>query len=96
MDHEKLRDVLGKWRDIERVYETGGLSFFEALRLVAGAPAGASEAAPIEGSVAGWSRVSPGPWLAEVLAGLRGPTGWPMLRRDGTSRPSCARISRSG
>ena len=75
VDHEKLRDVLGKWRDIERVYETGGLSFFEALRLVAGAPVGASEAAPIDGSVAGWSRVSPGPWLAEVLAGLRGPDG---------------------
>ena len=75
VDHDKLRDVVGRWRDIERASKEDGLSFFEALRLVAGAPVGASADAPIDASLAGWSRVSPGPWLAEVLAGLRSPDG---------------------
>src|SRR5439155_17697766 len=49
-----------------------GLSFFEALRLVAGAPVEAGRA-PVEEIP--WSRVEPGPWLAEALRGLRSPEG---------------------
>ncbi len=75
VDHDKLREVLGKWQDVEKAYEAGGVSFFEALRLVAGASVEASETALGDDSVAAWSRVTPGPWLADVLAGLRSPEG---------------------
>jgi superfamily II DNA or RNA helicase len=75
VDHDRLRDVLGKWRDVEKAYETGGLSFLEALRLVAGASVVQPEAAPVDGPDAAWSRVAPGPWLSEALAGLRSPEG---------------------
>jgi superfamily II DNA or RNA helicase len=75
VDHDKLREVLGKWQDVEKAYEAGGVSFLEALRLVAGANMATSEKAPVDGSDAAWSRVIPGPWLAEVLAGLRSPEG---------------------
>ena len=71
IDRDRLRHVLDHWKKVER--EAGdGLSFLEGMRLLAGAPVGADGAAA---EVAAATRVTPGPWLAEVLAGLRGPDG---------------------
>jgi superfamily II DNA or RNA helicase len=72
VDRDRLRAALDEWQEVERTAAAGGLDFFAALRLVAGAAIDAqaplAEAPP-------WSRVEPGPWLAEALRGLRSPEG---------------------
>ncbi|HUS67804.1 MAG TPA: DEAD/DEAH box helicase [Kofleriaceae bacterium] len=73
IDRERLRHVLDHWKKVERAAGDDGLSFLEGMRLLAGAPVGPDGAALAE--VAAATRVTPGPWLAEVLAGLRGPDG---------------------
>jgi non-specific serine/threonine protein kinase len=79
VDPARLRETLERFREVERLAEKEGLGFHEAMRLVAGAGAGAGSgnAAPGPGSQAevDWSQVVAGPWLAETLAGLRGPQG---------------------
>ena len=72
LDRERLRHVLDHWKEVERAAEDG-LSFLDGMRLLAGAPVGGAAAAPDELALA--TRIEPGPWLAEVLAGLRGPDG---------------------
>ncbi len=72
LDREKLREVLGHWEQARRAARAG-LSFREAMRLLAGAAATDGEAAgPPLGQ--DWSRVVAGPWLRTTLAGLRDPT----------------------
>ncbi len=74
VDPERLRETLARFRAAERLAEGDGLSFAEAMRLLAGAdvtggdPAAAPEARD-------WAQVVAGPWLAQVLAGLRTPAG---------------------
>ncbi|MGD0674032.1 MAG: DEAD/DEAH box helicase [Polyangiaceae bacterium] len=72
-DGAQLREVLAHWKQVEETAKSDGVSFHEAMRLVAGAPAldGGSGAWPEQGT--GWSRVEPGPWMKEVLDGLRAP-----------------------
>ena len=88
VDRVKLQRTLDQFRAAEALAKKDGLPFAEAMRLLAGTALaqGASDAA----SVAEWSRVTAGPWLAETLSGLRSPgTGavdpGPVLR--GTLRP---------
>ncbi len=71
VDHARLQRTLQLFQAIERSAKTGGLSFGEAMRLLAGADV--SGAAPEETTVAEWSEVVAGPWLAETLKGLRHP-----------------------
>ncbi|MCA9678799.1 MAG: DEAD/DEAH box helicase [Myxococcales bacterium] len=70
LDREQLAAALDRLRAAERA-TADGLSFAEAMRLVAGASLAADDAAPPEAR----PRVVPGPWLAETLAGLRAPDG---------------------
>jgi non-specific serine/threonine protein kinase len=73
IDRERLRRVLDQFRHVERAAVERGLSFAEAMRLLAGADVqGDAPTAAAEGD---WSRVTAGAWLAETLAGLRGPDG---------------------
>ena len=72
LDRDRLRHVLDHWKKVERAAEDG-LSFLDGMRLLAGAPIGGAAAVP--GELAAVTRIEPGPWLAEVLAGLRGPEG---------------------
>ncbi|MGQ0652323.1 MAG: DEAD/DEAH box helicase [Betaproteobacteria bacterium] len=73
VDREKLGRMIERFRAIERAAAGGGLSFAEAMRLVAGANiAGGGAAAEVDRD---WSRVAAGPWLAETLKGLRSPEG---------------------
>jgi superfamily II DNA or RNA helicase len=71
VDGRKLERTLACFQSIERTAAEHGLPFSEAMRLVAGA-------APDDGAeadVAEWSQLVAGPWLAEVLQGLRQPEG---------------------
>ena len=71
VDHERLSRTLEQFEAIERRAATDGLSFGEAMRMLAGAGiAGDAAAAPAD---VAWSETVAGPWLAETLAALRGP-----------------------
>ncbi|MFM2248274.1 MAG: hypothetical protein RL071_4349, partial [Pseudomonadota bacterium] len=69
---EELSAVLERWRQAQDRAEGGGLSFGEAMRLVAGAEPGAALAAP-DAQRTAWSEVVAGPWLAAQLEALRSP-----------------------
>ncbi len=69
VDREQLSRMLDEFRAVEAAAQ-GGLSFGEAMRLVAGAHVPGDTVA--DGSP-GWSDVVAGPWLAKTLAALRDP-----------------------
>jgi len=73
VDRKKLSHLLEKFQAIEQAASGGGLGFFEAMRLVAGASLdvdGNQEVADAE-----WSQVVAGSWLADTLQSLRSPEG---------------------
>jgi non-specific serine/threonine protein kinase len=72
VDHVRLQDTLAKFQAIEETAAAEGLSFAEAMRLLAGAGIGESSA---ETSSASWAEVAAGPWLEETLKGMRSPEG---------------------
>jgi non-specific serine/threonine protein kinase len=86
VDRDKLNRMLDRFHGIEQAAADGGLSFAEAMRLVAGATVTDEAAADPD-----WSRVVAGPWLADMLKGLRGPEGLaqvePGAELKGTLRP---------
>jgi SNF2-related domain/SNF2 Helicase protein/Helicase conserved C-terminal domain len=70
VDRDRLRQMLDEFRAVEKTAVKDGLSFGEAMRLLAGAPvSGDAVAAPAPE----WSCVTAGPWLTKTLAGLRDP-----------------------
>jgi len=72
LDRAKLTRLLEQFRAVEHTAAAGGLTFAEAMRLVAGANVsgdGVADAPP------DWSRITAGPWLAKTLDGLRRPGG---------------------
>jgi len=71
VDRERLERMMGRFAQAERLAVEGGLSFAEAMRMLAGADVTKSEAAT--GADPDWSRVITGPWLAQTLKGLRSP-----------------------
>ncbi len=71
VDREKIDEVLAHWKAIERARSEGGVSFAEAMRLLAGGAVGASDEAT--GTVREWTGIQAGPWLEEVLGKLRDP-----------------------
>jgi non-specific serine/threonine protein kinase len=89
VDHERLSRTLEQFEAVEHRAATDGLSFGEAMRMLAGAgiaEEGAADQADID-----WSQTLAGPWLAQTLAGLRGPEGLarvdPGQALQGTLRP---------
>ena len=70
VDREKLGRMLDEFRAVEAAAAKGGLSFGEAMRLVAGAHVPGDIVAD---GAPDWSHVVAGPWLAKTLAGLRDP-----------------------
>jgi len=88
LDRERLEQTLRRFRDAQTLAEKNGLTFTEAMRLLAGAVI--DEDAADAASTAEWSAVTAGAWLAETLRSLRSPGGagvdpGPALR--GTLRP---------
>jgi superfamily II DNA or RNA helicase len=71
LDADKLAHMLETLRHVEQAKARNGLSFAEAMRLVAGAetPVEAGE----DPSSADWSRIVAGPWLSDTLQSLRQP-----------------------
>jgi non-specific serine/threonine protein kinase len=73
VDHVRLGRTLEQFEAIERRAADEGLSFSEAMRLLAGAgSAGDGAAGPAD---VAWGEAVAGPWLKETLAGLRRPEG---------------------
>jgi superfamily II DNA or RNA helicase len=70
VDRERLSLTLAQFEEIERRAADGGLSFGEAMRLVAGV---GIDRGDTDDSTADWGRTIAGPWLAETLASLRQP-----------------------
>ena len=74
VDRQRLARTLEQFQAIERHAATDGLSFGEAMRMLAGASLGADGSVAAEtggGSAADWSQTVAGPWLAETLAAMR-------------------------
>ena len=70
VDRDRLSRMLDQFRAVETAAATDGLSFGEAMRLLAGAPAPGDIVAA---TAPEWSSVAAGPWLTKTLAGLRDP-----------------------
>ncbi len=89
VDREKLAQALRHWRDVEREVASGGLSFHQGMRLLAGAPTDLrTEAAETEARA--WTVVEADGPLQELLGRLRNPVSCDPLEEvalRGTLRP---------
>jgi hypothetical protein len=74
IDREQLSSMIERFREVERTAAEQGLAFAEAMRLLAGADVSADESAAAAAST-DWAQVVAGPWLAEMLRGLRSQEG---------------------
>ncbi|MFI4927354.1 MAG: SNF2 helicase-associated domain-containing protein [Burkholderiales bacterium] len=87
VDRERLERTMRQFQAAEELARAQGLTFAEAMRMLAG-KGGANEGA--DAATAEWSQVSAGAWLSDTLKALRAPDGagvdpGPALR--GTLRP---------
>jgi SNF2-related domain/SNF2 Helicase protein/Helicase conserved C-terminal domain len=73
VDPERLGRTLQQFAEIERRVDAEGLSFAQAMRMVAGASI--ADCGTDERPVTDWSQTVAGPWLADTLAALRRPDG---------------------
>ena len=89
VDRERLQRTMGRFQQAERLAAEGGLSFAEAMRMLAGTDV--TKDAVANGADPKWSRVLAGPWLSETLKGLRSPEALekvdPGRELHGTLRP---------
>ena len=72
IDRDRLDQAMRRFAEAQALAARDGLTFAEAMRLLAGAALAKDESAP---AVADWARVTAGPWLAETLRALRAPDG---------------------
>ena len=87
VDRARFERTLQRFRAAEELAARDGLSFAEAMRMVAGAALTPDDKAV---SDADWSQVAAGPWLAQTLQELRAPNGStadPGSALRGTLRP---------
>jgi superfamily II DNA or RNA helicase len=70
LNRDKLSRMLDQYREVERTAAGRGLSFVEAMRLLAGANISGDRAID---DAPEWSRIVAGPWLATTLDELRRP-----------------------
>jgi len=91
VDPERLAQTLERFEHAQRLAASGGLTFAEAMRMLAGADVVEASDEVAAADAQPWSEIAAGPWLAETLRGLRSPDGLaqvepgPALR--GTLRP---------
>ncbi len=72
VDKDRLQRTLDEFRRAEEAAARNGISWGEAMRMLARASGPGENADEPDRE---WSRVTAGPWLAETLAGLRAPDG---------------------
>ncbi len=70
VDQEQLQSALDQWKRLEKQH-IRGVGFLEGLRLLSGASLGGEG---VDDELLSWTRLEPGPWLAEMLSTLRDPT----------------------
>jgi non-specific serine/threonine protein kinase len=91
VDRARLARTMDRFQAAEALARREGLSFAEAMRMLADPAASLDAGAEAaDGAIAEWSRVTAGPWLAETLKTLRAPDGEgvdPGLALRGTLRP---------
>ena len=73
VDREKLDAALAQWGQVQRQSEEGGLSFFEGMRLLSGAPLAGDAAASAVAIAPQWTGIEAGPALEKTLSELRQP-----------------------
>ncbi len=78
VDHEKLKEALGRWQEVERATKDG-LAFHDAMRMLSGAAA-VSDATSTESDEREWIAVEAGDWLRATLETLRSPEGLAAMR----------------
>ena len=87
VDRARFEKTMERFRNAEALADRDGLSFAEAMRMLAGASVTAEDTAAAD---VDWSRVTAGPWLEQTLKALRAGDGegadpGPALK--GTLRP---------
>ncbi len=82
LDSKKLAEALDHWKKIERETEDGGISFFEGMRLLAGANLQGDAAITVSEADREWVGISAGARLDAMLNELRQPQD-----REGSTPP---------
>jgi non-specific serine/threonine protein kinase len=72
-DGARLREVMEHWKTVERAAKTDGVSFHEAMRWLAGGGVEGEAGTALTEAEREWTRVEAGPWMTQVLEGLRQP-----------------------
>jgi len=89
VDRARLGRMLDHFRQVERAAADNGLTFAEAMRMLAGADVARDETTGR--TDADWAQVVAGPWLSETLKALRSPEGLAQVEPgrafNGTLRP---------
>ncbi|HZK83033.1 MAG TPA: DEAD/DEAH box helicase, partial [Humisphaera sp.] len=73
IDREKLQEALSHWKDVAREAKSGGMTFFEGMRLLSGAPLPGDAAASVPIAAREWTGLEASESLQETLAELRDP-----------------------
>jgi non-specific serine/threonine protein kinase len=73
VDHAKLSAVLDQWRKVQKQAQVDGVSFGEAMRMLAGAQLDGGGTTGDGDARPEWSEVIAGKWLSERLDDLRSP-----------------------
>ena len=91
VDQSKLAEALAHWKKLEAAAESGGLSFAEGMRLLAGTSGDLTAESDEAEELKDWSSVTAGRWFGEVLARLKDPAdikaSGPGRALRGTLRP---------
>ncbi|MHC4732725.1 MAG: DEAD/DEAH box helicase, partial [Planctomycetota bacterium] len=73
VDKDKLAEVLDQWRDVQAQAEAGGVSFANAMRMLAGADLEGASSNGFADARPEWSETVAGKWLSAKLDALRSP-----------------------
>ncbi len=73
VDREKLAEALAHWKQVESQATREGISFYQGMRLLAGASLGDTGPEAVAEQTRTWTGIVPGQWLNQTLSELRDP-----------------------